>query len=690
MAFIFDPKIWKRYLSYVVSMENVFSLSYQLTDQTKFEGVFIAGSFGEGIKSICSYTEKRTDFDFMLRLKGYVAVERQLDGNNPNANIVKIEHSERYPGYALLRTPESRDTSSYLSSRHFFTPDLSPITLVPGGTLSFDRFSRHGPALMFEFLRYNFENLLLDNIELDVVVYIHCNEWPSVADEWIERNRLCWPSGTMIADIVDMGCDLVPKGAHGSENQSNEWNISFAKAERHLLHNMSSAQLQTYVLFQIISKKYIFGERFHQIVDSYIFKTTFFWASEENDAMQWKDEHYIDYVLLCLRKLLQFVKEGNCPHFFMRNCNLLRGKLDDLQKRDFIGMLEKFTSIEYYKQTIHSLNSDARSVLYESKVEVDEETLNAMDAGVFSSWEETLGSVIYYALPIPTAQNLETITDKLRSFFESVQSIQSKSETCMEKFIRSILIRYLTFCKLRLDSIAISDSRENLSQRDCFDKLQNRILNAILNIETLRPDEITQIAHLFFTNKLYENAMHIIMPMLSKLQNEECIQLNNSNSSFALNRSEMDSMSDCAITFFKLEDSILTEHLRLEIVSAELEFKESNCSFRHMYHVKIHPIVYAYYMRYKYCIYKRRLIDAHRAHRELEKTMIKLDVFEYFDMNLLGCSLYESGHFEDAMDVFAISYKNRDYHRSILYHIGILLRRCFDDSYKTKTFTGQK
>lgn len=42
--------------------------------------------------------------------------------------------------------------------------------------------------------------------------------------------------------------------------------------------------------------------------------------------------------------------------------------------------------------------------------------------------------------------------------------------------------------------------------------------------------------------------------------------------------------------------------------------------------------------------------------------MIKLDVFEYFDMNFLGCILYESGYFEDVMDVFVIFYKNCDYY----------------------------
>lgn len=76
----------------------------------------------------------------------------------------------------------------------------------------------------------------------------------------------------------------------------------------------------------------------------------------------------------------------------------------------------------------------------------------------------------------------------------------------------------------------------------------------------------------------------------------------------------MDFMLDCVIIFFKLEDLIFIEYLRFEIVFVELEFKESNCLFCYMYYVKIYLIVYVYYMRYKYCIYKCRFIDVYRVY----------------------------------------------------------------------------
>lgn len=427
VAPIFIPEMWKKYLSCIIFMENAFSLPYQKAETAQFQEIFIAGSFGEGIKTISACTEKTTDFDFMLREIRYVAIERhvQQDGNHSNVSVVMIENSELYPGYALLRTTESRELPSYLSSRHFFTPNLSYITPVPEGNILIDSYARHGPALLCLFNLIASQNLSPDIdtdtdtevLELDFVACIHCDEWPSVADEWIERNRSCWPSGIMIADIVEMGCDLVPSGAHGSINQSNEWRISFARAERYLIHNMNSAQLQTYVLLQIISKKNTYGESFHQIVDSYVFKTAFFWTSEEYDGSQWDDRHYIKYVRLCLRKLLQFVREGNCPNFFMRNCNILRTKLDNDQKRNFSLELENFTSDPSFKHTMDSLVTDARSKLCES----DQDTLHAdFDFFVKQCWKEIINDFFEKLLPTPTGERLnipaDFITHLLKAF----------------------------------------------------------------------------------------------------------------------------------------------------------------------------------------------------------------------------------------------------------------------------------
>ena len=56
---------------------------------------------------------------------------------------------------------------------------------------------------------------------LDLVLAVHCDEWPSQADEWPERYRLNWPSFSMIANVMQMGCDLVPTGVHDSTTDTD-------------------------------------------------------------------------------------------------------------------------------------------------------------------------------------------------------------------------------------------------------------------------------------------------------------------------------------------------------------------------------------------------------------------------------------------------------------------------------------
>lgn len=226
----------------------------------------------------------------MINFGGIVVIERKPERNPLNFKVLQLENSDLHPGYALLRTLSNNTcTTDYYSSqeiRNLSTylidnADLGPILSCMGGNQFAVKGLLHGPALTFDMSFHNVQNSPLRTIESgDCVFGVHCNEWPSVADEWIERNRSDWPSGTMIAEIVEMGCDLVPTGATGN-NMEKEWRISLVRAERHLMHTLNSAQLKTFALLKIIFKNGIFGERFHNKISSYMAKTAFFLTSEE-------------------------------------------------------------------------------------------------------------------------------------------------------------------------------------------------------------------------------------------------------------------------------------------------------------------------------------------------------------------------------------------------------------------------
>lgn len=670
---------------------------------------FVAGSVGEGLNPLlCLFTKEECDIDVMGSLLETVAIERQHDGN---VNVLKLESSKLHPGYALLRILGS-DTSTnddrYLSSQKIRNRDKRCIRDADFGGLlsSFGGIPclLHGPAFTFDISRRNYQEPAFGYAtSLDLVFSIRCYEWPSVADEWIERKRSGWPSGTMIAEAVKMGCDLVPIGPAGNSMEDEEWRISLVRAERHFVHTLNSAQLKTLVLLKIIFKYGVFGEIFHKRISSYVAKTAFFWTSEEKNGDQWEDRHCIHYLSLCLRQLLYFVANLFCPNYFIRDCNVLRQKLSDLENQNFIDTLDNFITKDNFKEKILSLFKTSGPLTtfvgWLSYVNFfkNVQFLRFLKSGVDREIQENLGRDLLMFLSSPTAKNFRSSIDELLFLLRSFQnsSLTSNDNTDNIAF-QDFFIRCLTCAQLRLVNAAIF--RNELTENERFDILHRLLSNANLKTETLCAAEITQIAHVFFTNALYKNALHLIIPMLEEFKKVQDIGLKGIRLSLKLfcytffNKNDVPLASlrrpVCDISFFSLEESILTEHLRLEIVLAELGYGMAvwfgqSKSFACHYHVNVHSLVYAYYMKYKCCLYMGRNIDSFRALQELEDQVLENTEHEYFNLNLLGCSVLESGNFEKAMKIFALAYRKRDNRISVYYHVGILLRRCFKDNYKT-------
>lgn len=678
--------------------------------QRKFTDIgncFVAGSVGEGHSFLsCLLANKESDIDVMGSSLKIVAMERQHDGN---INVLKVENCKLHPCYALLRILGSGTCTNdyrYLSSqriRHIDKrcnirdADFGGLLSSYGGIPCL----LHGPAFKYDMSRRNYQEPAVGQItSVDLVFGIRCDEWPSVADEWIERKRSGWPSGTMIAEVVEMGCDLVPIGPAGNSMEDEEWRISLVRAERHLVHTLNSAQLKTLVLLKIIFKIGVFGEIFHNRISSYVAKTAFFWTSEENNGDQWEDRHCIHYLWLCLRQLLYFVANLFCPNYFIRDCNVLRQELNDLDKQSFINTLDNFITKDYFKEKILSILKTSGGqttfvgwlsyLLISKSVHLLSFTKSVLNRLL----EEKLGKDLLVFLSSPTAKIFRSSIDELlflqRSFRNSSLTLNDDMDNIA---FQDFFIRCLTCAQLRLVNSAIF--RNELTENERFDILHKLLSNANLKTETLCAAEITQIAHVFFTNALYKNALHLIIPMLEEFKKVPSIIQQGIPSSFNffcstfLNRNNVSFTSPrrpvCDISFFSLEESILTEHLRLEVILAELGYEMDVASGQLKslachYHVNVNPLVYAYYMKYKCCIYMDRNIDSFRALQELEHQVLEKTEHEYYNLNLLGCSIYESGNFEKAMKIFALAYRKRDNRISVFYHVGILLRRCFKDN----------
>lgn len=401
--------------------------------------------------------------------------------------------------------------------------------------------------------------------------------------------------------------------------------------------------------------------------------------------------------------MLYFVANLFCPNYFIRDCNVLRQKLNDLENQNFIDTLDNFITKDNFKEKILSLFKTSGPLTtfvgWLSYVNVfkNVQFLRFLKSGVDREIQENLGRDLLMFLSSSTAKNFRSSIDELLFLLRSFQnsSLTSNDNTDNIAF-QDFFIRCLTCAQLRLVNAAIF--RNELTENERFDILHRLLSNANLKTETLCAAEITQIAHVFFTNALYKNALHLIIPMLEEFKKVQDIGLKGIRLSLKLfcytflNKNDVPLASlrrpVCDISFFSLEESILTEHLRLEIVLAELGYgmavwSGQSKSFACHYHVNVHSLVYAYYMKYKCCLYMGRNVDSFRALQELEDQVLENTEHEYFNLNLLGCSVLESGNFEKAMKIFALAYRKRDYRISVYYHVGILLRRCLKDNYKT-------
>ena len=299
--------------------------------------------------------EVEYDSDAMITINALVVVEQIEVEENECYDTCKLENVPSYPGYAKLKLEKYGEYLPTKDFRENFGKKLGRINITEllGGRNTASTTANHGPAVMLELNRYAYSNIISKSI--DVVVAIHCNEWPSVAENWSDRVRLNWPAVEMVARVMKMGCDLVPAGFHEQSSDEIEWRISFVRAERYLIHSLNQAQLKTYILLKMVFKSKLFSNDFQNKISGYIAKCSFFWISEEYDGSEWKESECIKYMWLCLQKIKSFVENGNCPHYFMKECNVLLGKLQDFEKERFSKEIQHITEKRGFKERILNL-----------------------------------------------------------------------------------------------------------------------------------------------------------------------------------------------------------------------------------------------------------------------------------------------------------------------------------------------
>ncbi|XP_021375825.1 uncharacterized protein LOC110464766 [Mizuhopecten yessoensis] len=207
----------------------------------------------------------------------------------------------------------------------------------------------HGPATLFK----GGDNFT----ELDTVVSFPCYNWPSEANEWMNRPRLHgWPDKALRDQIVQGGCHLVPVGDKTSADPFLQWRISFTTAERKLFHSLTHVQLLVYGLLKYFLKQIsgileqMLGEA--DILSSYIIKTSILYAVESTSESFWQEKHTFLCFMFCLKILINWVKAGYCPNYFIKKNNMFLGKVHGQNQQKLLR----------YLTVLHDMNWNCLSV----------------------------------------------------------------------------------------------------------------------------------------------------------------------------------------------------------------------------------------------------------------------------------------------------------------------------------------
>ncbi|XP_021362994.1 uncharacterized protein LOC110456527 [Mizuhopecten yessoensis] len=306
---------------------------------------FYGGSRGEGLSL------QGSDLDIMMIAETVTVMYpgQFIPPSMANNTILYMRDADCRTGYVHLQlgqrgqkcSIELRDSLVRIKDSFFVSSDIFRESFVRKLTdgLSCSAWKSNGPSSSM-------------GEQIDVVQSFPCNCWPKEANEWITRTRLYgWPHQTLIDNIVHSGCHLVPVGDKCSEDTFLQWRISFATAERSLVHSFSHIQLKVYALLKCFLKqikvtlKETIGD--DDILCSYFLKTILFHAIENSRQLFWQEKHLFYCFWFCFNILIAWVRAGVCPNYFIPANNMFQRKVHGQHQQILLDVLKNFCQLKW-------------------------------------------------------------------------------------------------------------------------------------------------------------------------------------------------------------------------------------------------------------------------------------------------------------------------------------------------------
>ena len=180
----------------------------------------------------------------------------------------------------------------------------------------------------------------------DAVFALKCDELPECTREWFQRQRhYNWPTNYMIQRCETYGCLFVPVGHPNSEEQDKQWRISLSDQERFLVTHFNSVQLKCFVLLKLIKKEIILS-KVPDSLTSYHIKTCLLFMIESTPNEFWRPDNLFAAVVICLKKIKDFVENGHCPNYFIPKENIFARRIHGDVRKQLYMVLQKLVDAD--------------------------------------------------------------------------------------------------------------------------------------------------------------------------------------------------------------------------------------------------------------------------------------------------------------------------------------------------------
>ncbi|KAJ8313962.1 hypothetical protein KUTeg_008523 [Tegillarca granosa] len=234
-------------VEWIKTRRSYWKISEFITNVYDFGRIIYSGSRAEGLDLPGSDSDTMLVFTLLSVYPSNETLQYSAD-----TDLILILDNVR-PGFALVKVHKvspvvdvqissvrMENGEVYLSSklwREFFLYNCN--IRHPS---RFDILYLHGPC----------STMKIDGIEHDFV----CHTWPDVAVEWVNRRRKNnWPPNTLVQEVVESDCILIPVGAKQSSTENLEWRLSFSVAELKLIYSMNHIQFLCYGPLKMILRQ---------------------------------------------------------------------------------------------------------------------------------------------------------------------------------------------------------------------------------------------------------------------------------------------------------------------------------------------------------------------------------------------------------------------------------------------------